>query len=159
VPPGPYALTLPAYSDLVCTAVMAGGRDISDGVFVMGLEDVLDVTVRCNGPTTRLSGTVRDDRGSADPAAAIVVFPTERQFWRGPALRARRFQRVFSDRSGAFALRALPAGEYFVAAIPEQTSDLWQDPKLLDALTRSATRVTLGAGESRTVDLRTVVIK
>jgi hypothetical protein len=159
VPPGPYALTLPAYSDLLCTAVLVAGRDLSDGVFVMGTDDVVDVTVQCNNPTTRLSGTVRDERGRADPAAAVVVFPAERQFWSGSSLRARRFQRVFSDKSGAFAVRALPPGEYFVAAIPEQTSDVWQDRKRLETLARSATRVTVGPAESRTVELRTVQIK
>ena len=159
VPPGPYTLILPATADVTCTAVMVGGRDVSDGVFVMGSDDVVDVTVHCNDPATRLSGTVRDDRGAADPASAIVVFPVERQFWSGPSMRARRFQRVYPDKAGAFALRTLPPGEYFVAAIPDHKSDLWQDPALLDTLVRSATRVTLGVGESRTVDLRTVAIR
>jgi hypothetical protein len=159
VPPGTYSLMLPNTADVLCTAVMVGGRDISDGVFVIGTEDVVDVVVHCNDPTTRLSGTVRDDRGVADPASAVVVFPVEHQFWSGPSLRARRLQRAYADKSGAFVLRALPPGEYFVAALPDRKSDVWQDPKLLDALTRSATRVTLGAGESRTVELRTVPIK
>ena len=41
---------------------------------------------------------------------------------------------MYADKSGAFALRALPPGEYFVAAIPEQKSDTWQDPKLLETI-------------------------
>ena len=159
VPPGAYALILPVTADFPCTAVMVGGRDVSDGVFVMGSDDVVDVTVHCNDPATRLSGTVRDDRGAADPASAVVVFPIERQFWSGPSMRARRFQRVYPDKAGAFALRTLPPGEYFVAAIPDQKSDLWQDAKVLEMLRRSAARVTLGAGESRTVDLRTAAIR
>ena len=159
VPPGAYTFILPVTADVTCTALMVGGRDVSDGVFIMGSEDVVDVTVHCNDPATRLSGTVRDDRGGADSKAAVVVFPVERQFWSGPSMRARRFQRVYPDKAGAFALRTLPPGEYFVAAIPDQKSDLWQDAKILEMLTRSAARVTLGAGESRTVDLRTVAIR
>jgi hypothetical protein len=159
VPPGAYALILPASADVTCTAVMVGRRDVSDGVFIMGSDDVGDVTVHCNDPQTRLSGTVRDDRGGADPASAVVVFPVEREFWSGPSIRVRRFQRVYSDKAGAFVVRTLPPGEYFVAAIPDQKSDLWQDPTVLNTLARSATRVTLSTGESRTIDLRTVQVR
>jgi hypothetical protein len=53
----------------------------------------------------------------------------------------------------------LPPGEYLAAALPVGTSDFWQDPQVLDKLTAIATRVSLLAGESRTVDVRTVRIR
>jgi hypothetical protein len=56
--------------------------------------------------------------------------------------------------SGTFAFMALPPGDYFVAAISDALIDSWQDPKVLDAVSRTATRVSLAENEKRTVDLR-----
>jgi hypothetical protein len=135
---------------------MRDGRDVTDEWLVVGIEDI-DLKVICGEPATRLSGKVRREDGIVDPGAAVVAFPVDRTSWIGPAVR--RFLDAFSDTSGTFALINLPAGEYFVTAIPIAKSELWRDPKLLESLTRSATRITLSPGESRTIDLRTVAIR
>jgi hypothetical protein len=158
VPPGRYTLTMASPEGAWCTSVLLRGRDIADEVFVVGSED-LDLTVICGDATTRVRGTVRKDDGVVDADAAIVAFPVERTSWVGPAWRPRRFQSATTDAAGGFTLVNLPAGEYFVAAIPISRSQLWQDPALLDTLTRAATRVSLTMSESRTVELRTVQIK
>jgi hypothetical protein len=156
-PPGRYAVGVHGPDGVSCTATVAG-RDVADEVFVVGT-DPIEMTVGCGNATTTVRGTVRKDDGGADANAAVVAFPVERAFWRGATFRPRRFQQVSADKSGAFTLVNLPAGDYFVAAIPLERSALWQDPKSLETLARSATRVTLGQGESRTADLRTVQIK
>lgn len=156
-PAGRYALTLRGPDGVSCTA-MVGGHDVSDELFVVG-NDPMEMTIVCGDAPTRVRGTVRKDDGAADPDAAVVAFPVERAFWRGPTLRPHRLMQVTSDKSGAYSLVNLPAGDYFVVAIPLDKSALWQDPRFLERLARSATRVTLGPGDSRTADLRTVEIK
>jgi uncharacterized protein (DUF2141 family) len=156
-PPGRYAVSVRSPVGVSCTATVAG-RDVTDEVFLVGT-DPIEMTVVCGDPAASLRGTARKDYGAADPDAAIVAFPAERAFWRGATFRPRRFMQALSDKSGAFTLANLPPGEYFVAAIPIDKSVLWQDPKFLEALTRSATRIALAQGESRTADLRTVQIK
>jgi hypothetical protein len=49
---------------------------------------------------------------------------------------------------------SLPPGDYLVAAIPERLLDTWQDPKVLESLSRSATRISLAESEKRSVDLK-----
>ena len=50
-------------------------------------------------------------------------------------------------------------GEYYVAAISEASVADWQDPALLDALTRVARQVRVVEGERRTEHLTTAVIR
>lgn len=60
--------------------------------------------------------------------------------------------------AGTFVLRNLPPGEYFVAAVSAALQH-WDDVRALEALSRSAARVTLGSTESTTIALRTVIPK
>jgi hypothetical protein len=53
----------------------------------------------------------------------------------------------------------LPAGEYFIAAISDQAGANWQDPKVLEILSRSATLLSLRDGDRRSVDVTTSVIR
>ena len=154
--PGRYWMSLFAPRGLWCTAVMRNGRDVTDEWLVVETEEI-DLTVICGEPATRVSGRVRREDGIADPDAAVVAFPGAPSGWTGPAVR--RCVGALSDTAGTFSLTNLPAGDYFIAAIPIAKSDLWRDPKFLESLTRSATRVTLTHGESRTIDLRTVVVR
>jgi hypothetical protein len=156
--PARYLITTYAGNGNQCMAITSDGRDVSDEPLVLQDDDV-EVTIVCGAPPTRLSGTVRDDRGSPDGDAMAIVFPADRRFWSGVGLRARRKASAFTSSSGSFSLANLPPGDYLVAALPVGGSDFWQDPQVLDKLTSVATRVSLLAGETRTVDVRTVKIK
>lgn len=155
--PGRYVFT-PFSAGTPCTAVLHGDRDVSDDPLVLEGDDV-EVTVVCGEPPTQLSGTVRDERGSLDAEAIAVAFPSDKRFWTGAELRARRKASAFTSAGGSFSMANLPPGEYLIAALPAATAGFWQDPALLDKLTPAATRVTLGPGESRTVDIRTVRLR
>jgi hypothetical protein len=59
--------------------------------------------------------------------------------------------------SGEFRLGGLPPGSYYLLAL-DVASDLvtsgdWQDPATLEDLRRSATRITVNEGETRSVSL------
>ena len=56
--------------------------------------------------------------GPAD-AATVIVFPTDRDAWTNYGTSPRRLRNVRVDKTGAFSIGNLPAGEYFVAAVPE----------------------------------------
>lgn len=156
--PARYLITAYGANENQCMALTSDGRDVSDEPLVLQDDDV-EVTIACGAPSTRLSGIVRDDRGSPDGDAMAVVFPADRRFWTGAGLRARRKASAVTSSSGAFALTNLPPGDYLVAALPVGGSDFWQDPQVLDKLTSVATRVSLLAGETRAVDVRTVRIR
>jgi hypothetical protein len=52
----------------------------------------------------------------------------------------------------------LPAGSYYAAAVPDELAAAWNDPAMLDALSKVATRVEIAEGVVRTQDLRVVKI-
>jgi hypothetical protein len=61
--------------------------------------------------------------------------------------------------AGAFQTSGMPPGDYLVAAInPEQLSDV-RDKAFYDALARVATRITLGDGEKKSLDLNVSPIR
>jgi hypothetical protein len=153
MPPGRYVIT-PYLTQSSCTSVVFRGRDVSDEPLVLGTEDV-EITVACGDQPTRLNGTVRSERGMLDSEALVVVFPADRRFWSGAGLRVRRKASAQTSAAGTFTIANLPPGDYFVTAVPIAGSDFWQDPKVLEALSASATRVSFGPGESRNVDVRT----
>jgi hypothetical protein len=157
LPPGRYVVTA-SVSKSACTAALLQGRDVSDEVLELRTDDV-DITIVCGDQPTLLTGTVRGERGAPDSDALVVAFPMDRRFWEGPGLRVRRKASAQAGAAGSFSLSNLPPGEYLVAALPVGASDFWQDPQVLDKLTPLATRVSLPAGEARTVDVRTVRIR
>jgi hypothetical protein len=145
-------------SDAASCAARVAGRDVGDEIFVVGT-DPIEMTVTCGDAATTVRGGVRKTDGAVDPEAAVVAFSVDPTHWRGPTLRPARLKQVMSDASGVFTLANLPPGDYFVAAIPVESSVLWQDPRFLQVLARSATRVSLTPGESRTLDLRTIQVR
>ena len=156
--PGRY-LVLVHIGASVCTST-SGGKTISDDLLDVRDENISDVLIVCGGDTpTRISGTVRDDRGQLDPKARVVVFSTEKHFWSGPDYRRRRHAFQRTTPAGTFEISNLPPGDYFVAAIPEVVASDWELPAVRNQLIPLATRVTVGAAETRAVDLRTVVIR
>jgi hypothetical protein len=51
---------------------------------------------------------------------------------------------------------ALPAGDYYVTAIREEGFAEWRDPAVLEDLSRRATQIRLGEGETRAQDIKTI---
>jgi hypothetical protein len=67
-------------------------------------------------------------------------------------LRPTRIGSASVSSRGSFQVE-LPAGEYFVVAVPAPQNRLWQDPKRLEAASALARRVTLAWDETRTETL------
>lgn len=157
LPPGRY-LVLVRTPTSVCLAT-SGGKDISDDWLVVGEQNVTDILVVCTDGGTSISGIVSDDRGQPDPRTRVAVFPTDRRFWTGAEFRKRRNASAFPSPDGRYRIKDLPPGDYFVAALTDAAADNWQLPAFRESLLSSATRITLGASESKSLDLRTLVIR
>ena len=89
---------------------------------------------------------------------AYIVFSADSRQWVDFSAYARAIKDVRAGRDGAYAITDLPEGDYLVVAVAQQQLD-WGQPKFFETLSRLATRVTLGAGEARVLDLRTVAVK
>jgi hypothetical protein len=52
-------------------------------------------------------------------------------------------------------MRGIPAGDFVLAAIPEEEAADWQDPRVLDRLMPGGVRVTINFGDKKMHELRT----
>jgi hypothetical protein len=89
---------------------------------------------------------VDDARGAAVPNASVVVFSVDRSRWEDRSLHR---QAVHADASGNYSV-SVPPGDYWVVAADAATLS----SKVLDGLTKSATRVTAAASTTVTQNLR-----
>lgn len=133
------------------------GADAFDVPFeVTPGQSLKNLTLLLTDDEQEIDGQVRD--GGAKPAvgASVIAFSADRRDWfQG----SRRIVVRQTDARGAYVFglsAALPVGEYFVAAVPAMAlgpNDQF-DPALLETLSKSAARVTLGANDTRTADLK-----
>jgi protocatechuate 3,4-dioxygenase beta subunit len=137
----------------------AAGRDVDDeGLDVAGPDITLVITMT-DRPPTSVSGTVTDFGSQADASLFVVVFPADSQAWQRGMLSGRRIRSARVSSTGTFTVSDLPPGAYYLAAIPEETLEHWQDPKVMTAIARVATRITLEAGSKTSYSLTTKVIR
>jgi hypothetical protein len=129
------------------------GKDVSVEPFEIADREITGVVLTFTDKVTRLSGTVQ---GVEAAGAELIVFPADSVAWRtvGVAARRARYERIGKD--GAFSISDLPPGEYYVAARSADSPGEWRDPAVLDRLVRAATRVALGDGEQKRVDVKLV---
>lgn len=158
---GTYLIGLPAsFSRFVSvTSITAGGREIRDiGLDTSDGRDVDDVVITLTENLTVIQGTVR---GNGAGGASVIVFPVDPARWVDYGLEPTLIQSKAADTNGAFSVTGLPEGNYFAVAVDGMQHDAWADPKFLEAASAIATRITLAAGEKRSLDvtMSKVVVK
>jgi len=137
-------------------SVMVEGRDVSELPLDLRGADVNNAVITFTDHPTRLTGTAHAGDGNVDRDAVVVVFPADQSAWSDYGQNARRVRSTHAARNGSYTFIGLPPGDYYVAAIHEDTTPQWQDPKVLEALASSASQVRLGDGDARTQDVKTV---
>jgi len=133
-------------------SAVLNGIDIADVPFDLADADASGVIVTFTDRPANLSGTARVPP-DAD-SAAVIIFPSDASSWKSFGLNPRRMRMTRASTTGNFGFGSMPAGDYYVVAIREEFSSEWQDPKYLELLAGAATRVSLGEGERRTIDLQ-----
>jgi hypothetical protein len=154
-PGGRYVIRVgPAPEGWFLQSITYNGRDVLDTPLNLETTDATGVTFTFTDRPTEIIGSVRNSAGTSDPGATVIVFPSDSQTWSSIWVNPRRFRSMRVDAAGVFKISPLPAGSYFIVAIPDEVSGDWQDPSFLDALSRGATPLTIAEGESKTLDLR-----
>jgi hypothetical protein len=134
-------------------SVRVNGQDVTDDVLSFGtsadsLSDVDIVLSRMGG---EVSGTLAVPRGVSPSLYSVIVFSDNANDWYAES-RFLRSAAVSSD--GSFDVRGLPAGTYFVAAIPGGGGDGWQEPRWLEALSAAVPRHLVGEGQNLSLMLK-----
>ena len=130
-------------------SAMLNGDDVSETPFDFS-SNLADLVITFTDRWTGLGGTVQ---GASPDRAIVAVFPVDAQRWVDYGSSPRRLKSARPTAQGTFGISSLPPGDYFAVAVPEEQAGDWRDPKMLDALARIATRVSIGEGEHRTLDL------
>jgi hypothetical protein len=131
-------------------SVLLDGNDITDTPLDFR-EAIGGITIVLTQRMTTLAGGLSDARGTKVTDATVVIFADDPQKW-GPLTRFVRVARP--DQEGRFSVRGLPAARYRVVAVDYIEPGEEGNPETLERLRPAATAVTLGDGESRTVDLK-----
>ncbi len=98
-----------------------------------------------------IAGTVRDADRRAAAGARVVIFAADASRWFQDD-RVIHWARVDAD--GRYHSRALPAGEYLIAAVDDRAVRDWPPrPALLESLRTVASAVSVGEGRSLSKDL------
>ena len=147
-------------------AVMYGDDNLVDRsiTFEQG-QSLRDVQVVFTDKRTELTFQVSDDRGQLTREYVSIVFPVDKARW----TQGNRFPRTYSppsqellasrmavgssnaavppqsllDQMRRETMSALPAGDYYVIAVDDIEGDASRDPRILEQLMSSATRVTV----------------
>jgi hypothetical protein len=153
VPPGRYFIrAVGAPQGWTFRGATLGGRDVSDVALDID-SDVSGVALVFTDRPIELSGRVTGD-ASLTERATVVLFPADQSEWVGYGSSPRKLRNARADRTGAFTIGNLPAGDYYLAAVTEKTAVDWQNPEFLASLVSDATRVRLSDGQKLTQNVK-----
>jgi hypothetical protein len=153
--PGTYEMTSPlSEAGWWLRLVVVDGRDVLDFPLELGpAGDISGIVATFTDRHTELSGTLQSAANVPAPDYFVVVFSSDRAYWR-PGSRRVRFTRPSTD--GRFVVRDLPAGDYLIAALADMEPSDLLDRSFIEGLISAALPVHLNDGEKKTQDLRLV---
>jgi uncharacterized protein (DUF2141 family) len=146
---GTFAITaVPRMAKWTFKSVTLGARDLSDQPLEMHAGQHVDgVVVTLTTMPSELAGTLEDARGRPATEYFVIAFPADRARWTPTT---RRIQTARPGSDGAYLIRGLPAGDYFLAALTDVEPGEWLSPAFLEQVVPAAVRVSV-ADAQRTV--------
>jgi hypothetical protein len=132
---------------------MLNGRDLSEHP-VEVRNDLAGISIEFTDRWTGLHGIVTTPTGQTDAAALVLLFPTDSRHWHAYTPAARRMRSARVAATGEFSFSSVPVGDYYLTAIGDEDGSDWQDPDVLDALSRAAVRITINDGDQKAVTIR-----
>jgi hypothetical protein len=134
-------------------AVVLNGDDITDKPMEFrGDEEISGMQILVTDRVTQVTGRVTTAKGEPTRDYTVIVFPEDSSKWGFPS----RFIRSGrADQEGMFRIRALPPDEQYLAVAVDYVEEgEGGDPDFLRQMRDRATRLTLGDGETKALDLR-----
>jgi uncharacterized protein (DUF2141 family) len=136
-------------------AIYLDGREVTDEMTELKPGETAGrMSIVVTDKATTLTGTVVDEQDQPLTGVTVIAFATDATLWRP---QSRFIQAARSSGEGAYTLRGLPPGEYFVCASDDVDQGEWYDPELLQTLRAHANKVLLQEGDTKAVDLKLAI--
>ena len=142
---GTYRLNFQHVPGWFVTAVSVDDVDVTDREFTLPPGDHSLTMSVTDAPPASVTGRLNGRTGPFDRVVLFAVDPTQRRAG------SRRVRTALIGRDGQFSIEALPAGDYFVSVVRDNTGDPDLAPDMLERLARDARRVTLTHGQAGTM--------
>jgi len=152
LPPGRYLIHSTATRGWQLDSVVLSGKNVADSPVDVTDAPLSGITIRFTTKASQLTGTVNQGDARDEPVR-VVAFPVDRTRWAGHGSAPRFLADAKPDRTGGFTIGGLPAGEYFVGAFRDVPFTDWKSPAMLEVIAATATRITMNAGEQKSVNL------
>src|SRR5262249_7507117 len=114
-------------------------------------ETLSNITITFTDKVSEINGTITSDQGVPGAEYTVLAFPTDASLWRP---QARQIMTSRPDQTGAYKIRGLPPGDYYVVTVDPSEQGEWFEPAYLDAHRAGAAHVTLGDGDVKTQDFK-----
>jgi len=133
-------------------SVRLNGADVTDaGVEFKSDQEAAGFEFTMTNHPTFLSGLVYDRKDQASHEYTLILFARDRDRW-NPG--SRYLATTRPDQGGRYQLRGIPAGSYYAIAVDYVEQGEWTDPEYLEKIKGSAATVSIGDGETKTLDLK-----
>jgi hypothetical protein len=153
-PPGQYIVNVPYIAGWSRQSITRDGSLLADDVIELVDSDIAGLVVTYSNQPSIVTGSVVDAKGVADADSDVIVFPADTTLWREGIINDRRVRTTPVTSRAAFEFVELPAGDYYLAAVGGAPTTEAGFPQFLERLVAGATKITLGEGEQRAVQLK-----
>jgi protocatechuate 3,4-dioxygenase beta subunit len=124
---------------------------MDDGFEVKAGEQITGVDVELTNKVTAIAGLVTNARGEPAKDYTLLMFPADSKRWKTGS---RYLRTARPDQDGRFRTTGVVPADYYIIAIEKLESGQVYDPEFLERVRSKATNITVGEGETRTVDLK-----
>jgi len=156
-PPGRYTIYTQAPPGWTWQTVTRGGKTVMDDAIELDSGDLSGFVLTFSKESSRIAGSITGADGKSAADADVTVFPADSALWREGIINRRRVRSVHATSSAAFVISDLAPGDYYIAAVGSRFINDAADPLFLERLIPGATKLTLGEGETKTIQLKTFI--
>jgi hypothetical protein len=158
--PGRYYLQTPMVGGpWIAKSAMLDGRDLLRLPIEIADSDVSGVVVTYTDQAGQIAGSVTTPGGPYEQPTLVMLLAADyRSTLAAGASSIHVFRLASVKKNGTYAFPALLDGDYLILAIPDFDPSTAPDVVLMDAVARLATRITVGEGEKKTMDLVAVKV-
>jgi protocatechuate 3,4-dioxygenase beta subunit len=139
----------------VLHSVRLNGTDVTDsGVEFKGDGSEEGLEILLTDRVSEINGKVTSEKGEPTREYTVIVFPDDSAKWTFPS---RYVRAARADQGGLFKIRGLPPEDrYLAVAVDYLEEGEGGDPHFLEQIKDRATRVSLGEGEVKALDLKLI---